>query len=84
MQGQTSSELRDDGEHHRKKKGTGIVGVGASGAPSGNQMTNEREDPSQRGLEKDEAQSGRRSAKRSPGTTDLPPASAEEVAAERD
>ncbi|KAI9880242.1 MAG: hypothetical protein M1830_004586 [Pleopsidium flavum] len=80
MQGQTSSEMRQEGG-----KRTGLVGVGASGAASTNQMVDERVDPSQRGLERDEAQSGpERTYKRSGGTTDVPPASAEEVAAERD
>ncbi|KAL8836934.1 MAG: hypothetical protein Q9170_002734 [Blastenia crenularia] len=36
-------------------RGGGLVGVGASGAPSGNQMADERMQPSQRGLEKEEA-----------------------------
>ena len=30
-QGQTSSELRHDGQHHRKRDGAGLEGVGASG-----------------------------------------------------
>ena len=40
--GQTSSELRHDGEHHRKNAGGhggGLAGVGASGVESSNQMT---------------------------------------------
>lgn len=35
-QGQTSTELRHDGQHSGKKQGTGLAGVGASGAPAGN------------------------------------------------
>ena len=34
-------------------RGGGLAGVGASGAASGNQMTDERTQPSQRGLEKE-------------------------------
>lgn len=42
VQGQTSSD-----------RGGGLVGVGASGAASGNQMADERTQPTQRGLEKE-------------------------------
>lgn len=58
LQGQTSTEVRHEGEHHRKNPGgygAGLVGTGASGAPSGNQTADERVQPSQRGLEREEA-----------------------------
>ncbi|CRG91898.1 hypothetical protein PISL3812_08952 [Talaromyces islandicus] len=32
MNGQTSNELRHDGEHHRKHHGSGFEGVGATGS----------------------------------------------------
>ncbi|MCJ1425241.1 hypothetical protein MMC29_003129 [Sticta canariensis] len=51
LQGQTSTELRHEGQHHRKNPGgygAGLVGTGASGASSGNQpadeLPNERAD----------------------------------------
>lgn len=50
MQGQTSTEVRHDGQHGRKNPGGGMEGVGAT---IGNKM--ERDIPSQRGLEKDAA-----------------------------
>ena len=56
MQGQTSSELRHEGQHTNKNvggHGGGLAGVGAS-APSGNQMADERTQPSQRAMEKEE------------------------------
>lgn len=58
LQGQTSTELRHEGQHHRKNPGgygAGLVGTGASGASSGNQPADEHVQPSQRGLEKEEA-----------------------------
>ncbi|KAL8711197.1 MAG: hypothetical protein Q9220_004342 [cf. Caloplaca sp. 1 TL-2023] len=50
MQGQSSSEMRDG-----SKQSGGLVGVGSSGAASGNQMVDERVQPGQRGLEKEGA-----------------------------
>ena len=50
-QGQTSSELRQGTEGTSKKEAGGQTF--ASGAPSGNMMVDEREQPSQRGLEKE-------------------------------
>lgn len=53
LQGETSTE-----EHRRKNPGgygAGLVGTGASGAPSGNQTADERVQPSQRGIEREEA-----------------------------
>ena len=52
MQGETSRE-----KHHDQKNlgghGAGMIGVGASGQPSGMGMVDERTQPSQRGYEKD-------------------------------
>ena len=48
IQGQSSSELRDG-----SNESSGLAGVGASGAGSGNQMTDERVDERQRGLERE-------------------------------
>ncbi|KAF7511017.1 hypothetical protein GJ744_005563 [Endocarpon pusillum] len=31
MQGETSTEIRHDGQHHRKREGAGLEGVGSSG-----------------------------------------------------
>ena len=45
MQGQTSNDTTE-------REG-GLVGVGASGAPSGNQMVDENMQPGQRGVEKE-------------------------------
>ena len=50
-QGQTSSELRQGTEGTSKKEAGGQTF--SSGAPSGNLMADEREQPSQRGLEKE-------------------------------
>ncbi|KAI4255108.1 MAG: hypothetical protein LQ352_002737 [Teloschistes flavicans] len=46
IQGQVASDAKG-------AQGGGLAGVGASGAASGNQMTDERTQPSQRGLEKE-------------------------------
>ena len=63
-QGQTSRELRHEG--NVGGHGGGLAGVGASAA-SGNQMADERTQPEQRGLEKEEGQfAGQRSSKREP------------------
>ena len=68
-QGQTSTELRHDGQHTSKNvggHGGGLAGVGAS-VPSGNQMADERTQPSQRAGEKEEGVlAGTRSDKREP------------------
>lgn len=58
MQGQTSTEVRHEGQHGRKNPGSGLEGVGAS---IGNGM--ERTMPNQRGLEKDEIAGNQRSDK---------------------
>ena len=56
LQGQTSRELHHDGggKHGDGSGGRGLVGIGASGAPSGNMQVEERVQPSQRALEKEE------------------------------
>lgn len=53
-QGQTSTELRHDGGHTSSKKGGGLMGVGASGQPSGNQMVDTDTQPEQRAVDKEE------------------------------
>ena len=52
-QGQTSTELRHDGQHTSKKHGGGLAGVGAS-VGSGNQMVDTDTQPKERGIEKEE------------------------------
>lgn len=52
-QGQTSSELRHDGEHTSKKHGGGLAGVGAS-VGSSNQMVDKDTQPKERALDKEE------------------------------
>ena len=45
LQGETSVEQRHEGQHHRKNPaghGAGLVGVGASAAPAGNQNVDEK------------------------------------------
>lgn len=85
-QGQTSSELRHDGEHHRKRQGGGLEGIGVS---SGHGMVDERVREGQRGLEHDypggtkgtiESERGNKTFE---GAEDQQPESAERVAAER-
>ena len=68
-EGQTSNELRHDGQHTRKNvggHGGGLAGVGAT-VESSNQMADERTQPSQRAYEKEEGiYAGTRSTKREP------------------
>ncbi|KAI4176668.1 MAG: hypothetical protein LQ343_000960 [Gyalolechia ehrenbergii] len=72
MQGQSSSEL-----HDRQSRGGGLAGVGASGAASGNQMADERMQPSQRGLEKEGADvAGKKVDQGAEGADELPNKSA--------
>ncbi|KAF9887373.1 hypothetical protein FE257_010228 [Aspergillus nanangensis] len=56
--GQTSTELRHDGQHGRKNPGVGLEGVGAS-----KENKFERHIPEQRGIERDQAQGGQRGNK---------------------
>ncbi|KAI9847149.1 MAG: hypothetical protein M1837_003011 [Sclerophora amabilis] len=79
-QGQTSAELRHDGEHHRNQQGHGLAGLGGRNAT--NQAVDPREQPSQRALDKDEAVIGR-GDKGALGAEEREPASAEEVASEQ-
>ncbi|MCJ1475492.1 hypothetical protein MMC13_004155 [Lambiella insularis] len=66
------------------KTGSGLVGRGASGAPSGNMMVDERKTPSQRGLERESGYLAGKKSTKDEGAEELPNVSAEEVAAERD
>ncbi|KAE8164912.1 hypothetical protein BDV40DRAFT_298003 [Aspergillus tamarii] len=75
--GQTSAELRHDGQQHRKNPGGGLEGVGASKEPR-----TERQIPGLRGLERDEAQGGQRGDKGALAAEDRQPESAETLAAE--
>lgn len=85
-QGQTSSELRHDGEHHRKRQGGGLESVGVS---SGRGIASERVDERQRGLEHDYPGGSKGSAEAErgnkvfEGTEVRLPESAEGVASER-
>lgn len=69
--GQTSSELRHDGQSHRKHGGGGLEGVGASREPGF-----ERYIPDQRGLERDQARGGQRGDKGALGAENVQPESA--------
>ncbi|EYE98817.1 uncharacterized protein EURHEDRAFT_408024 [Aspergillus ruber CBS 135680] len=69
--GQTSSELRHDGQSHRKHGGGGLEGVGASREPGF-----ERYIPEQRGLERDQAHGGQRGDKGALGAENVQPDSA--------
>ncbi|KAB8074234.1 hypothetical protein BDV29DRAFT_156836 [Aspergillus leporis] len=75
--GQTSAELRHDGQGHRKNPGGGLESVGASQEPRF-----ERGIPSQRGLERDEAQRGQRGDKGALAAEERQPESAETLDAE--
>lgn len=77
ISGQTSNELRHDGQHGRKGQSAGLEQVGASRG-----TTFEREMPSQRGLERDEARPGQRGDKGALAAEDRVPESAETAAAE--
>lgn len=58
MGGQTSSELRHDGQSHNKNPGSGLTGI-ASGAQGKTVDSHDPQFASQRALDKDEAQVGR-------------------------
>ncbi|RAL05521.1 uncharacterized protein BO80DRAFT_421544 [Aspergillus ibericus CBS 121593] len=75
--GQTSSELRHDGQSGRKGQSAGLEQVGASGSDKF-----ERQIPGQRGLERDEAQAGQRGDKGALAAEDRDPEPAETAAAE--
>ncbi|KAI4213929.1 MAG: hypothetical protein LQ351_003624 [Letrouitia transgressa] len=71
LQGQTTNELA--GGNNLGGHGGGLVGVGASGAASGNQAADERTQPSQRGLEKEGGElAGKKGDKATLGAEDLP------------
>lgn len=74
-QGQTSTELRHDGQHGRKKEPLGLQRIADDPVPATNQMADPRIDQTQRALDKDEAQPGR-GDKGSRAAEDLPPENA--------
>ncbi|KAJ5998127.1 hypothetical protein N7499_005494 [Penicillium canescens] len=79
LQGQTSVELRHDGQHGRKKQTAGLEGVGASAQD----RDIERRFPDQRGLEREEADvSGTRGDKASRAAEEMVPESAETLSRE--
>lgn len=69
--GQTSTEVRHDGEHHRKRQSHGLETVGAH-----REDKFERVLPDQRGLEKEQNVSGQRGNKGERAAEDMEPASA--------
>ncbi|GES62194.1 hypothetical protein ATEIFO6365_0005017000 [Aspergillus terreus] len=75
--GQTSSELRHDGQHGRKNPGVGLEGVGAN---KGNNL--DRQIPEQRGIERDQAQGGQRGTKGAMAAEDRQPEGAETLSSE--
>lgn len=93
MQGQTSNEMRHEGNHHRKHHGSGYEGHGATGHPKhseGSIGNSQKVDPrytaDQRALDRDEAPpgvTGQRGDKGTLGAEDIPPQPAETVARER-
>ncbi|EAW07151.1 uncharacterized protein ACLA_018550 [Aspergillus clavatus NRRL 1] len=76
--GQTNNEIKHEGAHHRKHNGSGLEGVG-----SYRQDKFERRMPEQRGIEREEAQSGHHGDKGVSAAEDIPPQSAETVASGR-
>lgn len=91
MVGQTSNEIRHDGEHGRKRQTYGYETVGASGHPKHTehsigdpQKVSDRNHPNQRGIERDEARGGQHGDKGSLAAEDLRPEPADTVAAERE
>ncbi|OGM49200.1 hypothetical protein ABOM_004039 [Aspergillus bombycis] len=75
--GQTSAELRHDGQTHRKNPGGGLESVGANREPG-----LEREIPGLRGLGREEAQRSQRGDKGALAAEDRQPESAETLDAE--
>ncbi len=69
-EGMSSKELRHDGQQKRDRQAHGLVGVGASGAPSEAKIVNERDLPDQRALEREEARPGERGDKVLKGADD--------------
>ncbi|EKG12645.1 hypothetical protein MPH_10234 [Macrophomina phaseolina MS6] len=83
-EGQTSVEQRHDGQHGRKKQGTGLVGVGANTIGVNGRDEVNPHDPgfaSQRALDKD-VQTGTRGTVGGPAAEERLPESADRVAAE--
>ncbi|KAI9721202.1 MAG: hypothetical protein M1812_002363 [Candelaria pacifica] len=81
VQGQSSQELRHDGQSGRKKQSAGLHGVGASGAAATAGQEDGRDLARQRALDKDEAVTG--GTKGEVGAEEQPPVSAGEVADEQ-
>lgn len=74
MQGQTEREKRDGS---KDQAGTGIIGRGASGAPSGEKPADESVDPRQRALERESGDlAGQKSDKADRAAEDMPNESA--------
>ena len=78
LQGQTNVEQVHDGAHGRKKQSSGLEGVGASRENKGM----ERMIPSQRGIEKEQTQSGTRGDKADRAAENMNPEPAETLDAE--
>ncbi|KAL8744694.1 MAG: hypothetical protein Q9184_007968, partial [Pyrenodesmia sp. 2 TL-2023] len=74
IQGQSSSELHG-GKAGAGREG-GLAGVGASGAASGNQMVDEKTQPSQRGVEKEGGALAGKKSNTDVGADELPNESA--------
>jgi hypothetical protein len=82
--GQLNNEIRHDGKHTAKRERNGLVGVGASGAPSMNNPVDPH-DPfhaNQRALDEPEAEIGRGNVG-GPPAEDRLPVSSEQLASER-
>ncbi|KAF4166623.1 hypothetical protein CNMCM6936_006330 [Aspergillus lentulus] len=75
--GQTKTEMKHDGQHHRKHEGAGLEGVG-----SYRQDKFERTLADQRGLEREEARPNEHGDKGVSAAEDIPPQSAETAAHE--
>ncbi|KAH9836013.1 hypothetical protein Tdes44962_MAKER01932 [Teratosphaeria destructans] len=81
IQGQTSSELHHDGQHHRKNPGTSLDGR-KSGATGKTVDPHDPQFANQRALDKDEAVIGRGNVG-GPAAEEREPVSAEQVASSR-
>lgn len=77
--GQSSTEVRHDGQHHRKNVGHSLEGVGAS---RNLQEPDERARPNQRGIEREGARGGQHGNKGALGAEDIQPVSTETLAHE--
>ena len=75
--GQTSTEIRHEGAHGRKKQSAGLEGVGAF-----REDKFERNLPDQRGIEREQNASGHRGNKGVLGAENIQPESADTLASE--